>query len=252
MDGKTFKEYIVQSTAAKRMIETVSPIYEDAYAGCWLFEDIGREWDRLWEIIDQLPDQLFPQTATWMLELWERRYGITPNEDDTIEIRRQRIQEFETYPKPFTPWTLDRWCQITMGRNAVVEDNIGPYTFGVTIIGHEDSEPLDIKKLKKYINSHKHSHMSYDLAFQCQSRITISIETGYWRFLYELCGTKPYRNVIGALDDRTVIVEPEPQGYPFHYYMTGQKQRVRTSADSQEYRTVYIPCGVINAGGGTL
>ena len=268
MNDQTFKEYIIQSTAAKRMMETVSPIYEDAYAGCWLFEDIGREWDRIWEIIDQLPDELFPQTATWMLDLWERRYGITPNEGDTIEVRRQRIMEIEAYPKPFTPWTLDRWCMITTARNAVVDDHIGDYTFGVTLISHPDSLPLDIQKVRKYINSHKHSHMSYELTFEARSRILLSIETAYWRFHYEMCGTKPYRNIVGGLDGREIIVSPAPHGYVFQYPFAGtdetgiipqinvtsggERRGILADASGSAYKNTYTPCGVINAGGGIL
>ena len=226
MDGMTFKERIVQSVSAKRMVDAVSPIYEDSYAGCWLFEDIGREWDRLWELIDQLPDQLFPQTATWMLSLWERRYAITPNEGDTIEVRRQRIEEFEAYPKPFTPWTLDNWVNITTGRNVVVVDNIAPYTFGVYISTHPNSGPLDIEKVKTYINQHKHSHMSYMLTFQSEERILIGVETSYWRYNYGLAGTMPYRNITSG----------------------GEKRLLRASANGTAYKTRYKPCGVTSAG----
>lgn len=252
MDDQTFKEFIIRSPSAARMIDTVSPIYEDAYAGCWLFEDIGREWDRLWDILYQLPEQLFPQTATWMLGLWERRYGIVPNPGDSIETRRQRIEEIESFPKPFTPWMLDRWCRITMGRGATVIDNVDTFTFGVCITSYQDSGPLDIEAVRKYINSHKHSHMSYTLTYQAEDKILIGIDTAYWRFPYQFAGTRPYRNVVSAMDERNIILEPDPHGFPFDYILTGKKQRVTTTASSQQYRTVYIPCGVVNAGGGIL
>ncbi len=206
------------------MIETVSPIYEDSYAGCWLFEDIGREWDRIWEIIDELPDQLFPQTATWLLGLWERRYGITPNTGDTIDIRRRRIEEIEAYPKPFTPWALDRWVNITSGRNAVVQDNIAPYTFGVCISLHPDSGPISADAVIKYINEHKHSHMSYELVFQSEAIIGIRSETGYWRFGYEMSGTKPYRNVGFGEDERQIVVTSSPRAYVFDYSFAGTEE----------------------------
>lgn len=306
MDGQTFREMIVQSTAAKRMIGTVSPIYEDAYAGCWLFEDIGREWDRIWEIIDQLPDQLFPQTATWLLGLWERRYGITPNIDDTIDVRRQRIEEIEAYPKPFTPWTLDRWVYITCGRNVTVEDNIASYTFAVYVSTHPDSGPLNIETIKKYINRHKHSHMSYMLTFQSEEAIKIGIETSYWRFLYTMCGTLPQRNVPGGITRSEIVIAPEARGYPFDYEFSGtadagelpmrnnpfgggdstviigpdgtpypfgywfagdeeagtlpginitsgtEKRSIKAETSGEEFKMSYVPCGVINAGTGTL
>ena len=220
-DRQTYKEMIVQSTSAKRMIETVSPIYEDAYVGCWLFEDIGREWDRLWKIIDKLPDQLFPQLASWLLYLWEERYGITPNIGDDDETRRIRNMEAEAPPKPFTPFTLNQWVYANCRRQALVEDHVGPYTFGVYVVNHPDSLPLDYSKLYKYIVQHKHSHMSFELRLESDSTITIGTATMYWRFTRTLCGTSPYRNYEGGVDHSKVKIGSHFAGYGFDYPMAG-------------------------------
>ena len=268
MDGKTFKESIIQSASAGRMIGMVSPIYEDSYVGCWIFEDIGREWDRLWKIIDELPEQVFPQTATWLLGLWERRYGITPNPGDTIEVRRQRIEEIEAYPKPFTPWTLDRWCQITMGRNATVTENVDLYTFGVFITARPGCKPLDIAAVRKYINQHKHSHMSYDLGFQTEERIAIKVETGYWRFYYKFCGTLPQTNYPAGIGDGAIIIGADGKAYPFDYHFTGMDEAgvlpdinvttgsgdraIKAKTEGSDYKISYIPCGPYTASGGIL
>lgn len=171
--SETHKERIVKSTAARRMMEAVSPIYEDSYAGCWLFEDIGREWDRLWEIIDELPDQLFPHTATWLLSLWERRYGIVPGADDTIQVRQQRIEDIETSRKAFTPYVLDRWVNKRTGGKAIVEDNIAPYTFGITISSENGLSGLDTDELSDYIMQMKQSHMSCKVTCLTEKKTTI-------------------------------------------------------------------------------
>ena len=89
MSDLTHRERIVQSTSANRMIDTVSPIYENSYVGSWLFEDIGREWDRLWKIIDEMPDQLFPQTVTWLITITNtRREAVSLSVYDQTPIAR--------------------------------------------------------------------------------------------------------------------------------------------------------------------
>lgn len=268
MSKETYKEMIVQSTAAKRMIGTVSPIYEDSYVGSWLFEDIGREWDRLWKIIDEMPDQLFPQTASWLLDLWEERYGITPNIGDDYETRRSRVMEAEVPPQPFTPFTLNRWVYANSRRQVIVDEHTGPYTFSVYVVNQPDSLPLDFSKLWKYIVKHKHSHMSFELLLEADSKIKIGVETMYWRFGRLLCGEAPYRNYGSGFDRSKVTIGSHGEGTQFHYPMAGVGETgtiPQTNITSDIERTVltanssgeghnygYVPCGVINAGGGIL
>ena len=223
MDKQTFKEMIVQSATAKRMIGTVSPIYEDSYVGSWLFEIIGREWDRIWKIIDELPDQLFPQTATWLLSMWEERYGITPNIGDDDETRRSRVIEAEAPPAPFTPFVLNRWVYANSRREIKIDEHVAPYTFGVTITSHPDSLPLDLDKLRKYINNHKHSHMSYTMMHTCERRITIKRETMYWKTSHTLCGTKPYRNVEVGIDTEGLTVSGSGAAYISRFTACGTR-----------------------------
>lgn len=223
MAKETFKEMIVQSTVAKRMIETVSPIYEDSYVGCWMFEDIGREWERIWAIIDELPDQLFPQSASWLLSFWEERYGITPNIGDDDETRRSRVMEAEAPPQPFTPFTLNRWVYANSRRRVIVNDHIAPYTFAVFVVNQPDSLPLDFGKLYKYIVKHKQSHMSFELYLESDEQIKIKVETMYWRFPYRQSGTEPWRNVPGGLERTRLRIKSHPQGYEFPYLMTGTR-----------------------------
>ncbi len=268
MSKETFKEMIIQSAAAKRMIKTVSPIYEDAYVGCWLFEDIGREWDRIWAIIDEMPDQLFPQTASWLLEMWEERYGITPNVGDSDETRRSRVMEAEATPSPFTPWSLDRWVFSNSGRHAKVNEHVGPYTFSVHIVNQEGSSPIDYSKLKNYIIRHKQSHMTLELTLESDSIIKIGYETMYWRFTRRVAGEEPYRNVPAGVLRSQVDIESNGTGNVYSYPMAGvgdtgtipqvnitsggERTQLTASSDGTSYSHGYIPCGAISSGGGIL
>ena len=222
-DALTYREMIVQSKSAKRMIKKVSPIYEDSYVGCWLFEDIGREWDRLWDILDEMPYQLFPQTVTWLIDLWEQRYNVTPNPGDDIETRRRRLLEAEARPAPFTPFALDRWVYALCGRHATVEEDVGPSTFRVKIEENPDAQPMDWSRIREYIKTHKQSHMSFELLAEAESTITIKTETMYWKFVRPLAGTLPYRNYPGGVGKSKIDIASKGTGYNFDYPMTGKE-----------------------------
>ena len=86
-------EQILTSESAKRMIDYVSPIYGKSRIGLWLFQIIGLELDDVKEICDDIYDQIFVSRATWSLPYWEKAYEITPLPDQTIEQRRQQIQQ---------------------------------------------------------------------------------------------------------------------------------------------------------------
>jgi len=232
-DGQTYKEMIVQSTAAKRMIEMASPIYEDSYVGSWIFEILGRSWDEVWEIIDDMPNQLFPHMVTWLIDLWERRYGITPNIGDDLDTRRRRLLEAEAQPQPFTPWALDQYVYAQCGRHVVVDEHIAPYTFGVYIVDNVDALPLDYSKVRRHIIKHKHSHMSFELFSESDEKITIKSETMYWKFRYRQAGTEPYRNVLVGVERSEIEIQTEGEAHKIEYVMagvekTGTKPRTNT------------------------
>lgn len=180
MSGQTYKEMIVQSKSAKRMIETVSPIYEDAYVGCWLFEDIGREWDRIWAIIDEMPDQLSPLTVTWLIGLWERRYDITPNVGDTLEQRRSRIIQAEAPPRAFSPWLIQRYVKSVYGRDVQVIERVSAYTFAVVIENHYGLLSLDLNDVIRFINKNKPSHLSYNLKVETSKQLKLYTGCAYF------------------------------------------------------------------------
>lgn len=187
--SETLRDTIITSPSAEKMLGRVSPIYDNSYVGLWLFEAIGREYDGLREIVDTFPDQLFPQSVTWAIELWEQRYGITPRPSQTLEERRAAIKAIRTKSMSFTPAVLEQYIYNLTGRRAEVVDHIDEFTFGVYIDDTDGMRNASVDDIKAYINRNKHSHMSYELAFQGSIHIVISIETSYWRYPYRMCGT---------------------------------------------------------------
>ena len=226
----TLREDILQSEAGQRMVDRVTPVYDNSYVGLWTFEAMGREWDTFWDLVISLQTELFPETATWMLELWEQRYGITPAAGSTTEQRRQAGAQMREPPHPLSPYRLERFLETVTGRTVNVIEGIADYTFGIVITGGDGDEEVNMESLRKYIGSHKPSHMAYVLTMQAATELTVHVETGYWRFYYTFCGTIPQYNMTSGLEYRQIRAQPEAGAFPYPY----------------------LPCGVYTLGGGVL
>ena len=155
------RDDIIKSASAARMLETVSPIYDDSHVGLWLFEVIGREYDGIWDIIKSLPEQLFPETATWGLELWERRYGITTDASIDLETRRAAVLKRREKKGPLNPALLESLLEELTGRKiTVVEDN-PHYRFVIQV--QEGKTAVDYAAMVSRVNKIKPSHLAYNV-----------------------------------------------------------------------------------------
>ena len=82
---------IPTTETGKRMIASVSPIYDKAYTARWLFEIMGIELEEARTYIEELRYQASPETSTWGLFYWEQRYHIPTDENLPLETRRQKV-----------------------------------------------------------------------------------------------------------------------------------------------------------------
>jgi hypothetical protein len=156
------KDTVITSETAERMLERVSPIYDESYVGLWMFEAIGREYDKLWDIVRSLPDQLFPESTTWAIELWEQRYGIVPDDRVPLETRRRKVLSRQQAALPMTPANLERLVSSLAGCEARVEDHIGDYTFGIWLTALKLENE---RALRNAIDKVKPSHLSYTISY---------------------------------------------------------------------------------------
>lgn len=262
--SETLRDKIISSQSADRMLGRVSPIYDNSYVGLWMFEAIGREYDGMWDIVNSLPDQLFPQSVTWAIELWEERYGITPSSTQTLEERRQAIISARSIPAPFLPSTLEKYIYSLTGRQARVTDHVSDFTFGIEVITTDGMRSADLKEIVAYIDRHKPSHMSYDLIFQSETQISVGVETGYWRFPYHMTGAAnagqfPQTSIIFGDSDDWVIVDSSENAYRFPYTLTGTKPDINVTlstvnadvdvgVDTQPYAFAYPVMGETESG----
>lgn len=211
------KDSILTNVTARRMVSNVSPIYENSYIGLWIFEAISREYEDAWELINTLPAQLFPETTTWAIELWEQRYGIDPNDNLPIEERRRRVITKRAVPRPMNPQALIAMMLNITGRNAEYQEHTGPYTFGVFLNNDDTSRQVDYDAVMALIRKHKQAHKSFDFSFQSEATIAITVETDYFIFPYFAsgqvkAGEKPEHINTTAKAEPSITVNPGEVG----------------------------------------
>lgn len=216
------RDEILRSESGQRMLEMVSQVYDNAFVGLWLFECIGKEYDRIEALVTELEAQTQPETATWALQYWEERYGL-PVGTGSLEERRAALLRKRATAKPFTPARMELLLYATFKRRAKVYENIAPFTFGAYFIDSiGDEPPIDYAKAVQAIKKAKQSHLSFEFGFQNESAINVGISTAYWSFQYPMTGTEnagviPDANLSGGAvaSGVTPVLQSEPQVFPY-------------------------------------
>lgn len=157
------------SESAKKMLSYVSDgFYDESYVGKWLFQVMGIEYDKVLEIIQNLPEQFFPETATWGLMYHEIKWGLPVRENLSYEERRKLIYYKRDYRAPMTPYRMEKYLEDATGfkvRIADVHDQgeygfepSHPNVFKAYFLGEES---LDSKEVFKILDRLKQSHTTY-------------------------------------------------------------------------------------------
>lgn len=157
------------SASGKKMLSYVSDgFYDKSYVGKWLFQVMGIEYDKVSEIVEDLPKQFFPETATWGLMYHEIKWGLPVRSDLFFEERRRLIYQKRDCQTSMTPYNMERYLEKITGLEVHVADanDLGkfeneiehPNMFCVTVIGNSS---LDLKNLKAVIDTVKQSHTVY-------------------------------------------------------------------------------------------
>jgi hypothetical protein len=149
---------IIKSPAAQKFLERAVTygFYERSRIALWLFEVIGREWDDADEFIRTLAHEMFPQTATWSIPIWEFVYAIEPDDSLSLEQRRARILTRKLERPPINPARVESAVSIITGLKTDITDFTAPYTFKAVIDGHFNH--TEARKLLRLI---KPSHLSF-------------------------------------------------------------------------------------------
>ncbi len=211
------------SPAAKRMMKTVSPIYDKSYVAKWIFQVMGLEIDEAWQFIEELRLQAFPETATWGITYWEQRYNIPPDESLSLEERRQRVIIKRGKRSPMNPARIERIVRDVTGREDMVTEQNGEYTFYISILPGEST--VDYQELIDTIKSVKPSHLAFKVLFETDVSMTIQVNNQAYTFEYPLTGTIPDINTVGGIEHGSILPSITAQGSVFDYQLCGEGER---------------------------
>lgn len=162
-------EQFPTSESAKRMLNYVtSGFYDESYVGKWLYQVMGLEYDEARKLVEELPLQMFPETATWGLMYHEIKWGLPIMENLSYEERRRLIYQKRDLRLPMTPYLIEEYLKNAIGADVYVADanDSGPYNFkpehpNIFRVFFVCSTTLNIKKIKTILDRLKQSHTVY-------------------------------------------------------------------------------------------
>lgn len=203
MDKEKFDiEAFPTSESALRMLGNVTQgFYDNSYVGKWLYQVMGLEYDEARNLVEELPLQMFPETATWGLMYHEMKWQLPVRNNLSYEERRQLIYQKRDYRAPMTPHRMETYLKNATGFKVYVADihDSGPFgykpehpnVFKVFFVGEGT---LNSKAAWQMIDRLKQSHTTYIIndhsAFIIDSsnleqvlvnNIRIATEIPFWR-----------------------------------------------------------------------
>ena len=125
-------ELFPTSESALKMLSYVTPgFYDKSYVGKWMFQVMGLEYDKALKLAEELPEQFFPETATWGLCWHEIKWGLPVQENLSYQERRQAIYEKRDYHSPMTPYIMERYLENATGFTVHIADchDAGPLKY---------------------------------------------------------------------------------------------------------------------------
>jgi len=209
---------IPTTETGKRMIASVSPIYDKAYTARWLFEIMGIELEEARTYIEELRYQASPETSTWGLFYWEQRYHIPTDENLPLETRRQKVMSKRWKYAPMNPARLEQYITQASGRTAEVKEHNDEYRIEIIING---AGLFEYQKTMELIRRAKPSHIATEIVLESSCDIRVRPEVERYPFRSRMAGTYPYRNIQGRAPEAGITAEPGADGYVFESRLCG-------------------------------
>lgn len=164
-------ENFPQSESAKRMLSYITKgFYDNSYVGKWMFEVMGREYDSIRELVEDLPNQFFPETATWGLTYHEIKWGLPVMRYLSYEERRKIIYQKRDFKAPMTPYRMEEYLSAITGFKVTVADIHDPGEYGfrpshpnVFQVTFEGEGRLDVKEAIKLVKEIRQSHTTFNI-----------------------------------------------------------------------------------------
>lgn len=123
-------------------------------------KEIGLEDYKLEDILKQL----FVETATWGLDLWEKEYGIKTDIGKTYETRREVLRAKKRGSGTITKDMLKNSALAYTNAEAEVIENVADYSFIIKFIGMKGIPP-NMQLLINTIEEIKPAHLAYSFQY---------------------------------------------------------------------------------------
>lgn len=176
---------LMTSAEGKKIIDMISPIYQDGPIALSLINAIGDELDELDQWINQLWDEINPLTATWSLNLWEKEYGLPTNPSMSYEQRRGRLVRKMMFRAPMSPHRMESIVTNICKRSSEVIENTGYRKFSVNIYPGESI--INYEELIEAINESKKSQLYFDLFITKQTKLEMAWRVDHYVFEHIFC-----------------------------------------------------------------
>lgn len=159
--SEMIEKILEDNPKAKEALGWMPPRYAESYVFLHLLNQIGKSISRMDTWASDIRNQVLPQTATWSIGDWEERYGIIPNDNLTIQQRRNQVVNKRITRAPMIPYKIEEIVSNITGIPTVVRENTGKNHFTVVCIGYVNEATR--KAVRKEINRIKPSHLIYTL-----------------------------------------------------------------------------------------
>lgn len=148
---------ILTSKTAINGLDYITPIYQEAKIALWIMEAMGLEVDLIVKWIEEIVQQILPQTADWALNYWEQEYDLPVHPDIPIEERREKVLTAVRTRAPMNPEKLEEVLEIIFKiEKAKVIERTAKNTFEVQLYKQflEDEWAVVFKTIEKYKPAH--------------------------------------------------------------------------------------------------
>lgn len=170
------------SRAAVDMLNSISEgFYQNSYVMKWLLQVEGLEWDSAESILEGLPLQFFPETATWGLVYHEQKWQLPVKYNLGYDERRKLIYQRRDYRAPMTPYKMELYIGKVLGIETHIADCHDPGERSFTP-GHPNifkvtfvtEGTLDVAAVSAVLDKLKQSHTIYTIEDLIQAVIDSS------------------------------------------------------------------------------
>ena len=170
------------SRAAAGMLHSISEgFYQKSYVMKWLLQVEGLEWDEAENILEELPLQFFPETATWGLVYHEQKWQLPVKYNLGYDERRKLIYQRRDFKAPMTPYKMELYIGKVLGIETHITDCHDPGERGF-MPGHPNifkaafvtESTLDVAAVSGVLDKLKQSHTVYTIEDLIQAVIDSS------------------------------------------------------------------------------